>query len=251
MPLKILLAALLASLSLAAPAAGAEDDFHLLRLEGRQVKWGAPRLGAPAHIRYAFVTAKVHDAAARNCRDMVPLDALAARSGLSLEAIEREAAAAFRLWEQAAGLTFEEAATPGDADILIGALSRPHGYAFANVHPRPAMAMTGRGGGRGLGGDDDAAAPGERTGPVPVSPIVRSAVCLNPLHHWKIGFGGPAGAYDLRYTLAHEIGHAIGLDHYNRPGLLMFFKYSENFRGPQAGDIAGARALYGPPLRGK
>ena len=50
----------------------------------------------------------------------------------------------------------------------------------------------------------------------------------------------------LRYTLAHEIGHAIGLDHPNAPGQIMGYRYEESFRDLQPGDLSGAVALYGP-----
>ena len=74
------------------------------------------------------------------------------------------------------------------ADILIGAQVEPEGWAFANVFYDARSA--------------DA-----------VKPISQSLICLNPLKRWKIGFDGDLKSYDLRYTIAHEIGHAIGLDH--------------------------------------
>ena len=60
---------------------------------------------------------------------------------------------------------------------------------------------------------------------------------------WKIGFGGPG--FDIFQVAAHEIGHAIGLDHTGVAGSLMNAFYSEAFAGPQADDIAGAVFLYG------
>jgi predicted Zn-dependent protease len=45
----------------------------------------------------------------------------------------------------------------------------------------------------------------------------------------------------------HEIGHALGLDHPEQRSQLMHFKYDESRTGLQAGDIAGAVKLYGPP----
>jgi hypothetical protein len=49
----------------------------------------------------------------------------------------------------------------------------------------------------------------------------------------------------LRYTIAHEIGHTIGLNHPGPSGQLMGYKYAETFRAPQPGDLDGAIALYG------
>lgn len=60
---------------------------------------------------------------------------------------------------------------------------------------------------------------------------------------WKIGFGGPG--FDIFQVMAHEIGHAIGLDHTAVPGSLMNPFYTEAFAGPQADDIAGAVFIYG------
>src|SRR3546814_17194845 len=63
---------------------------------------------------------------------------------------------------------------------------------------------------------------------------------------WKVGVGGDVTVYDLRYAIAHEAGHAIGLDHPSPSGQLMSFRYDELFRDLQPGDVAGVVALYGP-----
>ena len=61
-------------------------------------------------------------------------------------------------------------------------------------------------------------------------------------------FDGDIDVYDMRYTLVHEIGHAIGLDHPGPSGQVMSFRYTENFSGLQPGDFHGVRLLYGAGL---
>ena len=47
-------------------------------------------------------------------------------------------------------------------------------------------------------------------------------------------------------AIAHEIGHAIGLDHPEPHGQIMSMRYHEEFRTLQAGDVSGAVRIYGP-----
>lgn len=214
------MAAVLATL--ATGAAAAEPRYEWLRLDSHHVKWGSPRAGTGSEVTYAYVTASRHTADARNCRDLVSLDGLLERSRVSRAVLEQEAEAAFAMWEAAAGIRFRRVADEDSAQILIGAQAKPQGIAFADVAS----------GAEGLGG---------------VRSIRRSMICLNPQKPWKVGFGGDVSVYDLRYAIAHEAGHAIGLDHPSPSGQLMSFRYDEQFRELQPGDIAGALALYGPP----
>jgi hypothetical protein len=194
--------------------------FRLLDLDNQSVKWQSPRFGEAASVTYAFITAPMETPGARNCAKMLPPEAAYERSRIPEAAFRREAAAAFRMWEEAADITFREAPSPKDADILIGAQAEPMGRAFTNVELKPAPA-----GGRKI--------------------IKRSLICLNPRQPWKIGFDGNLDVYDLRYTMAHEIGHAIGLDHPGATGQLMSYRYDERYPGLQQGDIKGAALLYG------
>ncbi|WP_139111097.1 matrixin family metalloprotease [Stappia indica] len=229
--------------------------FTPLRLEGSILKWGEPRVGTPARVTYAFAEGPVSRPDARNCREMQGLDRLVKASGETAQAIRAEAAAAFRMWSEVSGLVFEEIADTDAANILLGAQAMPRGYAFTNVdfarQDAPGLMEAGGSDGRGLNLPITAKGEGARTAPVAarIAPITRSAICLNPGHDWKIGFDGNLAAYDLRYTFAHEIGHAIGLDHHLKGMSIMHFKYSEIFQGLQPADISGVQWLYGLPQR--
>jgi hypothetical protein len=200
--------------------AGEEAPYKPLRLEGNPVRWQPAAASESIVVSYSLVTQELTVPGARNCRRLAPLDALLSASGIAREAARAEIAAAFAMWEAAASISFREAAEPGRADILIGAQAEPEGWAFADVFYDVRSREA-------------------------VKPISRSLICLNPARHWKVGFDGDLQRYDLRYTLAHEIGHAIGLDHPSGAGQIMGYRYEERFRELQAGDISGAIELYG------
>ncbi len=223
--------------------------FSPLKLDNHLVKWGRAESGAPAQVTYAFVQGPMAQEKARNCREMDNLDRLARASGLVLEDIREQAVAAFRLWQDVSGLSFEETANVDEADILLGVQSVPRGYAFTNVRYHSVLADlphkdAGEDRGFSIPGSE-VADPAALTGAVRFAEITQSAICLNPAHKWKIGFDGDLTAYDLRYTFAHEIGHAIGLDHYLHERSIMHFKYTEEFRELQPSDIEGVQWLYG------
>jgi hypothetical protein len=216
--------ALLAFMTIAGTApVGAQTlvEYRHLVLDGHALKWGKPVFGTGARVTYALAEDAVAFPKARNCSAMGPLDSLLGRSGIAPDVFAEELKAALKVWEKAANISFSPA-DPAKADILIGAQTTPMGYAFANVDY-----------------DKGEAGNGPRS-------IRRSLVCMNPEKRWKVGFNGDLEVYDLRYTLIHEIGHAIGLDHPAIAGQLMAYKYGEKFRVLQAGDIAGIEKLYGP-----
>lgn len=214
-----LLMACFLSAPLALSADAGEEGYRLLELDGYKVKWGDHRLGVSASVSYAFATEALRFDDARNCREIVPMEVLSGET-LSMEAMAVEAAEAFRVWERAAGLSFHKVDHARDADIIIGAQGQPRGRAYANVSYAPDVAD------------------GVRT-------IEQALVCLNPEHQWKVGFDGDEEVYDIRYTLIHEIGHAIGLDHPGPSGQVMAFRYTEAFSGLQPGDLRGVQRLYG------
>lgn len=198
-------------------------DYRLLRLGGKLVKWGKPEFGAGATLTYAIASRRMNFPDAINCRGIQPVKRMLAKSGIAMRTFETELAAAFLAWERIANIRFEQVDDPASANIVIGAQIRPRGHAFANV-----------------------AYEEESEGEIRV--ISKSLVCFNPQRRWKIGFDGNDNIYDLRFTLMHEIGHAIGLDHEGTGEQIMGFAYHEAFRQPQHGDIAGASQLYGPAV---
>lgn len=195
--------------------------YRHLVLDGHALKWGKPVLGTGATVTVALVEKDMRFAGARNCSSLGPIDGLLSESKISAASFARELDEALRVWEATADISFSRA-DPASADILIGAQVEPIGYAFANV-------------------EYDRTETGQ--GPRSIS---RSMVCFNPTRAWKVGFDGDLDVYDIRYTLIHEIGHAIGLDHPAIAGQLMAYKYGEKFRALQAGDIRGVETLYGP-----
>jgi Matrixin len=194
--------------------------FKILKLEGNQVRWRVPRNSTPLVVTFRIAAETLEFPGARNCRKLTGFDDLIKKSDVSAAALKVELAAAFAMWEAVANITFQEAPEGVRADIVVGAQAEPEGWAFADVFYDLASAES-------------------------IKPISRALVCLNPLRGWKIGFDGDLHRYDLRYTFAHEIGHAIGLDHPSGGDQIMGYRYEERFRSLQAGDVRGAVALYG------
>jgi hypothetical protein len=197
--------------------------YRLLVLDGHTVKWGSAALGSGATVTYAIVSTAMNFPEARNCRSVVPLEGLLAQSSITPSEFAIQLDAALGAWSAVADVAFRPA-DAASADILIGAEGVPFGRGFTNVSHGGATTVAG-----------------------PAS-ITRSVICLNPEERWKIGFDGNLDIYDLRYTLEHEIGHAIGLDHPGVAGVLMDFRYGEKISVLQAGDISGVQMLYGPRI---
>lgn len=197
------------------------EPFRFLTIERHQLKWGEPRLGTPARVTWRLIDEPQRFASAINCRSMAPSMGSIGANRVTPQAFWYELREAFAAWSEFAAIDFV-AVRDGPADILIGAQAEPRGRAFTNV-------------------EFDRRAPG--SGP---RRLTQATICLNPAEPWKIGFDGNLDAYDLRYALMHEIGHAIGLDHPAIDGVIMHFRYGETFRDLQPGDVRGVTALYGP-----
>lgn len=196
--------------------------FRLLRLEQQVARW-LPDSSGSVTVTYALIDRETSFPGARNCGSMKPAEEALGRQGLSRADLGVAMRTAARKWERVTNIRFVETHDVERAGLLIGAQTAPVGRAFTNVELTP---------------PDPAGT---------VRSIARALICMNPEHRWKIGFDGDLEAYDLGYTLAHELGHAIGLDHPGASGQLMGFRYTEKFSDLQPGDVAGAVALYGRP----
>ena len=200
-------------------------SYRLLDFTGAPMKWGDTRYGRPAEILWRLAEREESFEGARNCRAIAPIGSALASNGLAEADFRSALKSAMSAWEDVAGITFREARDGERAGLVLGAQMEPRGRAFTNVST--------------LRTDDDQGPRMDR--------LVRSLVCLNPRRPWKIGFDGDLASYDLRYTLMHELGHVIGLDHTGPRGSIMSFRYDERLSGLAPGDIRGAQRLYGLP----
>jgi Matrixin len=222
-------------------------DHRLLVLEGSWVKWGQPKWGTGATVTYAFASGSKTSPQARNCAVLLPFDDLIEKTGLPGRQVRSEAEAAFAAWAKVTGLNFVESKDSAAADIVIGTQGNPGGRAFTNVELEASPMAEAPAAERGFTVSADPPSVGAE--PKGLRPIREALICFNPLAKWKIGFDGNLDVYDIRYTLTHEIGHAIGLDHPGVAGALMDFRYDEKHSGLTQGDVDAARQLYGANAR--
>jgi len=180
-------------------------------------KWGPPAMGTGATVTYSFM------ATGTSCAAEIAGCTISHLSDFMPAGWHAAITAAFASWSAVADITFVEVpddgaafnAATGSGDIRIG------GHTFDGAGGTLAHGFYPPANGLTAAGD----------------------IHFDVAELWKIGFGG--GGFDIFQVAAHEIGHAIGLDHTGVPASLMNPFYTEAFAGPQADDIAGAVFIYG------
>ncbi|MEO8165724.1 MAG: matrixin family metalloprotease [Betaproteobacteria bacterium] len=187
-------------------------------------KWGPPTMGTGATVTWSLMGSGFALAGEPGGHGGMPSLALSSFMPLGFKtAIE----SAFAAWSAVADITFVEVADPvvdwlaagaSASDIRItGAKFDGAGSTLAHGYYPPAN-------GGPAAGD----------------------IHFDYDETWVLGF--PGSGFDIFQVAAHEIGHAIGLDHTGVSASLMNPFYTEAFSGPQADDIAGAVHIYGAPV---
>ena len=183
-------------------------------------KWGSPVYGTGATVTWSLM------ATGTSCADEGLGCAITALSDFMPVGYLTPILGAFDAWSAVADLTFVQVADDGGAfdaptssgDIRLG------GHVFDGVFGVLAHGFYPPANGNSAAGD----------------------IHFDVDEAWDLDFSG--SGFDIFQTMAHELGHALGLDHTGVSGSLMNPFYTEAFSGPQADDIAGMQYIYGAPV---
>lgn len=215
---------LLASLAFALAAAAPLSASAFVIGPTLPGKWGNPTFGTGATISYSFMPTGTSCAAESLGCTITALGDF----GPAFSVWKTEVQAALAAWAAVADLTFIEVPDLGEAFNAATQLSgdlRFGGHFFDGAGGTLAHGFYPPNNGLSAAGD---------------------------MHYdtgdcWEATMDGTADlCFDIFQVTAHEIGHALGLDHTAVPASLMNPFYTEAFSGPQADDIAGMRFIYGP-----
>jgi hypothetical protein len=180
-------------------------------------KWGSPARGTGARVSWSLMPAGVKG---RGLGTITPL------SAFMPPGFEAEIESAFAAWSSAANIQFFQVHDNG----------RPFGHKRASGQIRI--------GGVSIDG------PGRQLGFAYFPPKLRGSragdIFLDRSENWTIDTSG----VNIYLILLHEIGHSIGLGHPPAAEVLMSATIARSIRGLTPAEIAGAQALYGPPVAG-
>ena len=180
-------------------------------------KWGSPVMGTGATVTYSFMGSGLTTDAGAGTSVALSTFMPAGFMGAIIDA--------FAAWSAIADITFNLVADPGVGwqDAGAGAADiRITGHAFDGAGGTLAHAFYPPNNGGFAAGD----------------------MHFDTAENWTIGSAG----FDIFTVAAHEIGHAIGLDHITSVVALMNPFYAFSTVGPLADDIAGAQFIYGAPV---
>jgi hypothetical protein len=144
-------------------------------------------------------------------------------SKVPAQTVQSEILRAMNAWSAVTNVVFEQGTSAtATRTILVKFASGPHGDSYPFDGPGGVL--------------------GHTFYPVPInSESIAGDIHLDADENWHAG-----GDLDIYTVVLHELGHAIGLGHSDKPGDVMYPYYH---RGAQlsANDIGAARELYGVP----